>query len=158
MSTLQTEDFVNNLLDFFRETFEGTGGQSSHYIDGRGHGSFLEALERVNHSQASQALREEGSTIAGHTAHTLYYLQTLETFMQGGEVKPDWPGSWRTRTVNEEEWAQLKSQLRSQYEGLQQLFQSDIVWTDDPISDALSLLTHSAYHLGAVRLLAVTLA
>lgn len=157
MSTLKSVDFVNNLLDFFRETFEGTNGQGSHYIDGRGHGSFLETLDRVGHVEASKPLQEGGVTIAAHTAHTLYYLQTLETFMSGGEVKTDWAASWRIRTVNEAEWTQLKSQLRKQYEDIQQLFKSDIDWNDDHISDAFSLLMHSAYHLGAVRLIAVTL-
>ncbi|MFC4454791.1 DinB family protein [Deinococcus sonorensis] len=158
MPTVHAPDFLNNLMDLLRETFEGTGGQGSHYIDGRGHGSVFETLEGLDHALASTPLSPGGATIAAHTEHTRYYIQILRRFIaQEEDVRPDWPGSWQTRTVTAEEWSNLQRAIRDEYAAAMAHLSRIEVWDDEPIGGFLSILAHSAYHLGAIRLLAVTL-
>lgn len=158
MPTVSTPDYLNNLTDLLRETFEGTGGQGSHYIDGKGHGSVFETLDRLDHDLASTPLIPGGATIAAHTEHTRYYVQTLRRFIAQEEgVQPDWPGSWQTRSVTAEQWDRLRQALRDEYAAAMTHLSDIEVWDDDPIGGFLSILAHSAYHLGAVRLLATTL-
>lgn len=158
MSEPTITDFSSNLLGLFRETFEGTGGQGSHYIDGRGHGSLLETLETISSEQASRPLKPSGATIAAHTAHTRYYLQTLKRFMHGEEnFQMDWPGSWQPRQVERSQWENLKKSLVDEYEATMTALEAVPDWNDDAVSAALSMLAHSAYHLGAIRVFAVAL-
>ena len=94
MPTIHAPDYLSNLTDLLRETFEGTNGAGSHYIDGTGHGSFLETLATVDHDVASTPLSIGGATIAAHTEHARYYLRTLRRFIDmEQDVRPDWPGS-----------------------------------------------------------------
>ncbi|ACO47954.1 DinB family protein [Deinococcus deserti] len=158
MPTVDAPDYLSNLTDLLRETFEGTGGQGSHYIDGRGHGSVFETLDDLDHELASTPLKPDGATIAAHTEHIRYYIHILRRFIaQEEDVRPDWPGSWETRTVTPEEWSDLKRAIRDEYAAAMTHLHQIEVWDDEPIGGFLSILTHSAYHLGAIRLLAVTL-
>ncbi|MFC4637685.1 DinB family protein [Deinococcus hohokamensis] len=158
MPTVSTPDYLSNLTDLLRETFEGTGGQGSHYIDGKGHGSLFETLDRLDPKLASMPLKPGGATIASHVEHTRYYIQILRRFIAEEEDgRPDWPGNWQTRTVTPEEWDGLKQAIRDEYAGAMTHLDQIEVWDDEPIGGFLSILAHSAYHLGAIRLLAVTL-
>lgn len=158
MPTVNSTDFVQNLTDLLRETFEGTNGGSSHYIDGRGRGSFLETLDRLSADEASTPLAEGGATIAAHVEHTRYYMSVLRRFIDAEpDVRPDWPGSWTTRTVTDDGWTRLKAALRDEYDATLAHLAGVETWDDEPIGGYLSVLAHGAYHLGAVRLLAVTL-
>ncbi len=158
MPTVSTPDYLSNLMDLLRETFEGTGGQGSHYIDGTGHGSVFETLDRLDHTLASTPLKPGGATLAAHTEHTRYYIHILRRFIaEEQEVRPDWPSSWQTQTVTAEAWDGLRQALRDEYAAAMTQLNQIEVWDDEPIGGFLSILAHSAYHLGAIRLLAVTL-
>lgn len=158
MPTISIDDYLSNLRDLLRETFEGTGGEASHYIDGKGHGSLLETLKRTDSGLASKPLKSGGATIAAHTEHLRYYMQTLQRFMADeSDVRPDWPGSWQTRTVTSTEWEVLKASVRDEVTALLGNIDQVETWDDERIGGVLSILAHSAYHLGAIRLLAVTL-
>ena len=158
MATISIDDYLSNLRDLLRETFGGTGGEASHYIDGKGHGSLLETLKRIDSVLASKPLKPGGATIAAHTEHLRYYMQTLQRFMADEPgVHPDWPGSWKTRIVTSAEWEVLKTLVRKEVAALLNNVDQVDTWDDERIGGALSILAHSAYHLGAIRLLAVTL-
>ena len=65
MVTVNAADFISNFFDLFKETFEGTGGASSHFIDPKG-GSLFETLERITPELASR--NPSGSSIAANCA------------------------------------------------------------------------------------------
>ena len=151
MVIVNAADFISNFFDLFKETFEGTGGASSHFIDPKG-GSLFETLERITPELASR--NPSGSSIAAHCAHTRYYLQVLPEFMRDFNPKTDWPGSWQQSRVNAPEWDALRLALRSEYENVTQFLRDIETWDDEMIGGSLSMLTHTAYHLGAIRQLA----
>ena len=158
MPTISIDDFLSNVKALFQETFEGTEGEASQYIDGKGHGSLLETLDRTDSGLASRSLKAGGATIAAHTEHLRYYVQTLRRFMADEHgVQPDWPGSWQTRAVTPGEWEVLKAAVRAEVAALLGDLGRIDTWDDERIGGTLSILAHSAYHLGAIRLLSVTL-
>lgn len=158
MPTISIDDYLSNLKALFQETFEGTGGEGSHYIDGKGHGSLLETLDRTNSQLAFMPLRAGGATIAAHAEHLRYYIQTLQRLMADEHgVQPDWPGSWQTRSVTPDEWEVLKAAVRTEVAALLDNIDRMDTWDDERIGGTLSILVHSAYHLGTIRLLSVTL-
>jgi hypothetical protein len=149
--TVNAPDFILNFFDLFKETFEGTGGASSHFIDPKG-GSLFETLERITPELASK--KRAGSSIAAHCEHTRYYLKILPEFMRDENPKADWPGSWQKSQVDALEWGALRTALRAEYENVTLYLQGIQTWDDEMIGGGLSMLAHSAYHLGAIRQLA----
>jgi hypothetical protein len=149
--TVNAPDFISNFFDLFKETFEGTGGASSHFIDPKG-GALFETLERITPGLASR--NQFGSSIAAHCAHTRYYLQVLPEFMRDLNPTTDWPGSWRQSQVDASEWDALRNSLRAEYDDVMQFLRGVQSWDDEMIGGSLSMLAHTAYHLGAIRQLA----
>ena len=148
MVTVNAADFISNFFDLFKETFEGTGGASSHFIDPKGGGLF-ETLERIAPELASKKLA--GSSIAAHCEHTRYYLHVLPEFMRDENPKTDWPGSWQQSQVSALGWQALRTALRAEYESVTQFLRGVQTWDDEMIGGGLSMLAHTSYHLGAVR-------
>jgi hypothetical protein len=149
--TVNAPEFISNFFDLFKETFEGTGGASSHFIDPKG-GALFETLERITPELASR--NHFGSSIAAHCAHTRYYLRVLPEFMRDLNPSTDWPGSWRQSQVDALGWDALRDSLRAEYEDVMQFLQGVQTWDDEMIGGSLSMLAHTAYHLGAIRQLA----
>ena len=46
---------------------------------------------------------------------------------------------------------QLRANLRAAYERISQLFRTNPLWNQDTIGGALSIVVHTAYHLGEIR-------
>jgi hypothetical protein len=72
-------------------------------------------------------------------------------FMAGRTEKVDWSESWRVKTVGEDEWDALKENVRKEYQATIEFFQKIENWDEDAISGAMSIVAHTAYHLGAIR-------
>jgi hypothetical protein len=90
-------------------------------------------------------------TIAAHGVHVASYVQVLHDFLVGEEPKLDWPGSWKVHVVDEAAWNGVRADLRACYERLRATIQVQVASGDDAIGDALAVLAHTAYHLGAIR-------
>jgi hypothetical protein len=145
---IPNDSFTRELLDLLDETFEHTQGI---YLD-RGT-SFLETLEKVSADEASRPVSAEGTSIAGQVEHVCYYLRVLESSIQKREFgKVDWEESWQVKDVTPEVWEVLKRQLRESYHSVVSTIKGVESWEgEDDIGASLAILTHTAYHLGAVR-------
>jgi hypothetical protein len=87
-----------------------------------------------------------------------FYVIALYDFMRGATDKIDWGQSWLVREVTPAQWDELKEQLRGAYTTVTEHLQSVGAWGDDEVGDSMAILVHTAYHLGAIRQLARTLA
>ncbi len=147
------DDFLKDILVVLRETFEGSpAGVGSAYLD-RGIG-ILSTLDQLSAQQVSQ--NTSGTTIAAQTEHTKFYLDRICEFMRGstGEVK--WEQSWLIETVNETEWKALREAVKKSYENVLRTFADIETWNTNNIGDAVAVIAHTAYHLGAIRQIAKT--
>jgi hypothetical protein len=145
------EDFLKDVLVILLETFEGSPeGQPSAYLD-RGIG-FIKTIEELSAEQVSRKIN--GTTIAAQTEHTKFYLDRLCEFMTGRTESVNWEQSWLIETVNETEWNALRDSVKKSYENVLQTFALIEVWNQDNIRDAVAIIAHTAYHLGAIRQLA----
>jgi hypothetical protein len=145
---IATESFTEQLFLFFEETFERVHGL---YLD-RGT-SLFETLDSLTAEEASRRLSANSGSIAAKVEHVRFFLQVCDDSMRLNKVeKVNWDESWRKQEVTPEEWAQLKNELRVAYERVLTLMKSIDVWKgEDEISDSLSILIHTAYHLGEIR-------
>lgn len=142
------DDFLKDVLFILRETFEGSpGDEPTAYLD---HGiGVLTTLEKLSAEQVS--LAAGGTTIAAHTEHARFYLDRICEFMTGRTEKVNWEQSWLIETVNETEWNALRDAVRKSYENVLRTFAEVETWNQDNIGDAVAIIAHSAYHLGAIR-------
>jgi hypothetical protein len=53
--------------------------------------------------------------------------------------------------VTPEEWESLKDKLRQAYQRMDKLFRENKTWNEDTIGGSLSIVVHTAYHLGEIR-------
>jgi hypothetical protein len=143
------QDFANNLFALMEETFE-----SKHhgiYLD---HGtSLFETLETVSAQEASIPVGGKCASLAAQVAHVIFYIESFERFALQGDNSPrDWGEIWRTvENVTPEEWDEYKRKMKDAYLRMDKLFHENSAWNEDTMGGALSIVVHTAYHLGEIR-------
>lgn len=145
------QDFANNLFQFMEETFDGKDKNSSIYLD-KGT-SLFETLDTVSAAEASIPVGGKCASLAAQVAHVTFYIESWERFaLQGDNSKRDWGYIWRTvEKVTPEEWDEYKRKLMEAYQRLDKLFHENQLWDEDTIGGAMSIVVHTAYHLGEIR-------
>jgi hypothetical protein len=136
-------------LDALNETFENVHGI---YLDKNT--SLFETLETISAQEASQPVGQRCASIAAQVAHVRFYLDVLEHDMHNESPdKVDWGEIWRTvEAVTPEEWESSQDQLKASYQRILKLMQGFDTWDgENDISASLSVIVHTAYHLGEIR-------
>ena len=147
---LPVERFKKALLACLEETFSNVRGI---YLD-KGT-TLFETLEAVSAAEASRAISANSATIAAQVEHVRFYLDVLNDFMRTGVDKQNnWREIWETvREVTPEQWEDIKERLRQSHAQALANINSFEKWDGKyDIVGALSILTHTAYHLGGIRL------
>ena len=144
-----TQDFTNNLFQLMEETFEAK--HHGIYLD-RGT-SLFETLETVSADEASIPVGGKCASLAAQVAHVAFYIDSWERYALQGDNSPrDWGYIWRTvEKVTSEEWDGYKRKLKDAYLRMDKLFHENQEWNEDNIGGALSIVVHTAYHLGEIR-------
>lgn len=150
MKSIEAKHFVNSLNYLFKETFEGSPPAGSIYLD-RGIGVF-NTIANLDAFAASQTV--SGSTIAAQTDHLRYYLEVLNNFLSGTVQAADWSRSWAIKDISDAEWTKSKKDLRKTYNTVVKTFEKIDEWDEDKMSEAMAIVVHTAYHLGAIRQIA----
>ena len=143
-----SEDFRTNLLQLMGETFEKPIGI---YLDPNT--SLFQTLETISAQEASIPVGGKCASLAAQVAHVTFFIESFERFALQGDNSPrDWEDIWRTvEKVTPEKWDTYKSKLREAYDRMIKLFSENPAWNEATIGGALSIVVHSAYHLGEIR-------
>ena len=146
---INIDDLKRPLLNCLEETFLKVHGI---FLD-KGT-TLFETLDSVTAAEASQKISPNSATIAAQVEHLRFYLEVLNDYMHNHEVaKVNWREIWETvGTVDEEQWAKIKSDLRASHAKVMSTINSFEHWDGEyDIGGALAILTHTAYHLGGIR-------
>ena len=147
---IPVERFKKALLGCLEETFSNVRGI---YLD---KGTTLyETLDGISAAEASQAISANSATIAAQVEHVRFYLDVLDDYMRTGVDKQNnWREIWETvREVTPEQWEDIKERLRQSHSRALDTINSFEKWDGKyDIAGALSILVHTAYHLGGIRL------
>ena len=142
--------FKKALLACLDETFSNVRGI---YLD---KGTTLyETLDGVSAEEASIAISPKSATIAAQVEHIRFYLDVLDDYMRTGVDKTNnWREIWETvSAVTPDEWEDIKRRLRESHERALTTINAFETWDGKyDIAGALSILVHTAYHLGGIRL------
>src|SRR5688500_9291222 len=147
---IPVERFMKALLACLEETFSNVRGI---YLD-KGT-TLFETLEGVSAAEASRAISANSATIAAQVEHIRFYLDVLDDYMRTGVDKQNnWREIWDTvREVTPEQWEDIKERLRQSHTQALATINSFEKWDGKyDIAGALSILVHTAYHLGGIRL------
>ena len=144
------ERFREPLLKCLEETFSNVQGI---YLD-KGTALFA-TLESVTAEEASEKPVPNSATIAAQVEHLRFYLDVLNDYMRGNNVqKVNWREIWETvGAVTPDEWNNIKARLQDSHTKVMSTINGFEEWDGpDDIDGALSILTHTAYHLGGIRM------
>ncbi len=146
---MENQDFTNNLFAFMDETFEGK--HSGIFLDRDT--SLFQTLETVSAAEASIPVGGKCASLAAQVAHVIFFIESWERYALQGDTSPrDWGYIWRTvEKVTPEEWQDYKNKLKEAYLRLDKLFHENQTWDEDTVGGALSIVVHTAYHLGEIR-------
>ena len=137
------------LLRCLEETFTEVHGI---YLD-KGT-TLFETLDSITSVEASQRISPNTATIAAQVEHVRFYLDVLDKYINTLEDSTNnWREIWETvGAVTPEEWEAIKTRLRESYSKVMATINSFEQWDRKyDIAGALSVLTHTAYHLGGIR-------
>lgn len=140
------------IMLLFRECFEGRpeGQQYTWFVEGRE--GIFDALESTGADVASVKPSLECSSIAAHAFHIRYTLRGANAYLGGPPQEGDWESSWAKQEVDEEEWTELKRDIRYQYEFFVDACEKAGEFDDpDTAIGFAAQLPHMAFHLGAIR-------
>lgn len=142
-------EFANNLFQLMEETFEAK--HHGIYLD-KGT-SLFETLETISAQEASIPVGWKCASLAAQVAHVIFYIESFERYALHNDNSPrDWGFIWRTvEKVTPEEWEEYKRKLKEAYQRMDKLFRENQVWNEDTIGGSLSIVIHTAYHLGEIR-------
>lgn len=142
-------DFANNLFQLMEETFETK--HHGIYLD-RGT-SLFETLETISSQEASIPVGGKCASLAAQVAHVTFYIESFERYaLQRDDSPRDWGYIWRTvEKATPQEWESYKRKLKEVYLRMDKLFHENPTWNEDTIGGALSIVIHTAYHLGEIR-------
>ena len=156
MNTIAQQDFTKNLFALLEETFEGPpANEPSAYLDKAG--GLLQTLETISAKAASTLTRSGAQTIAAHTEHLRFYVEVHQKLLAGSTERINWDESWRVQEVTPEQWHKLREDLKRTYSSAVEYLRHRKHWGEDEIGLSLSIVAHTAYHLGAIRQLTKTL-
>ena len=147
---IPVERFKKALLACLEETFSNVRGI---YLD-KGT-TLFETLEGVSAAEASRAISANSATIAAQVEHVRFYLDVLDDYLRTGVDKQNnWREIWNTvREVTPEQWEGIKERLRQSHAQALTTINSFEKWDGKyVIAGALSILAHTAYHLGGIRM------
>ena len=138
------------LLQFIDETFSQVHGM---YLD---KGTTLyETLEGVTAEEASRSASPTTATIAAQVEHVRFYLDVLDEIIRTKDIekKYNWREIWETvREVTPEQWEDLKRRLHKSHDRVMATINSFENWDGAfDIGGAISIVAHTAYHLGGIR-------
>lgn len=143
------QDFANNLFLLMEETFESKN-HGIYLDDGT---SLFETLETISSEEASIPVGGKCASLAAQVAHVTFFIESFERFALQGDNSPrDWGYIWRTvEKVTPEEWEDYKGKLKKAYLRMDKLFHENPMWNESSVGGALSIVIHTAYHLGEIR-------
>lgn len=146
---IDLERITKPLFECLDETFNGNHGI---YLDKNT--ALLPTLDSITAEEASQAISAGTATLAAQVEHVRFYIDVLLDIISTKEiVDVDWREIWNNvKTVTPDEWNHSRQKLSESYKRAMDMLSSLDDWNSEyEVSGALSILAHTAYHLGGIR-------
>jgi hypothetical protein len=140
------------IIEFLSEAYDGPSHPYTWFINNDPESGILGTIKKLKAEEALTPIIENGTTIAAHIEHLRWSLNKTNLLLNGEDPTMNWSESWRVRRVDSEDWMLLIEQLSGEFNRLVQSLSSGVsLASDEQLKEALALIPHAAYHLGAIR-------
>ena len=154
---MQTADVAPTLGILFAELVEGPPQRHAFMLNS-GDAGLLKSLDRLSAPDASTSVHD-GATIAAHAQHIRYGLSLMNQWArEGGNpfANAKWDEAWKTRSVDHQQWQEIRSGLRHESEQWLSALKSPRDVGHIELAGMIGSIAHLAYHLGAIRQIAAS--
>jgi hypothetical protein len=151
---MNSNDVIQSIITLFSEAYAGPlDPKATWFIDNEPDSGILGIIANVSALEASISTlnNDPGTTIAAHVEHLRWSLANANRALQGEGYQGKWAESWNTLVADETRWAQLKSDLRKEYEALVYNLSKQTEMDSEYLTGVMALIPHAAYHLGTIR-------
>lgn len=142
------------LTTLLRELVEGPSAGGA-FVLNRGDRGLLASLDALT-AEAASAQPEGRSSVAAHVDHLRYGFE-LENRSERGESPwstARFAASWARQQVTDEEWKARRAALAGEIRTWLATSGRPRDWTAPDLTEAIGVIVHVAYHLGAIRQIA----
>jgi len=148
---MNTKDIAGTLVTLFSELVEGAPSSGAYMLNA-GDPGLLRSLEKLSATAAS-SLTATGSSIAAHVDHVRYGLSLMNLWSEGHNPfkDADWSASWKRTTVSEDEWRNLRADLRTEAMRWLSVLRTPRQVREVELNGIIGSIAHVGYHLGAIR-------
>ena len=154
---MNTSEITRSLTTLFSELVDGAKAPvGGNFVLNSGDVGLLASLDKLSAADASRSVHG-GATIAAHAQHERYGLSLMNRWAsEGGDPFADakWDEAWKTSTVDEERWSEIRGGLRDEAHRWLQVLGSPRDVRSVELSGMIASIAHFAYHLGAMRQIA----
>lgn len=149
---MNTASFAPVLAKIFAELTTGASPKGG-FVLNAGDAGLLASLDKLSAAEASHAAHQ-GATIAAHAEHLRFGLSLMNRWAtEGGNpfAGVKWYEAWKTNTVDEGRWKEIRTGLRQEVEHWHKALQQPREVVEIELSGVFGSVAHLAYHLGAIR-------
>jgi hypothetical protein len=148
---MNTQEIAKTLSTLLGELVNGASKDGGYMLN-PGDEGLLRSLDKISAADAS-AQTSTGSSIAAHTDHLRYGLSLMNRWSHGENPfgSADWGASWRKTRVSDDEWRQLRSDLRGEVERWLDVVGRARDVDEIALNGMIGSIAHLAYHVGAIR-------
>jgi hypothetical protein len=159
MPDLSREAVLRAVMPILAEAYAGPADpRSTHFLNNEPDCGVFGTLDRQSADEASTRPAPGRPTVAAHAEHLRFSLDVSTRWLRGDHAKADWPSSWAVQTVDEAEWLHLRERLRDEYAQFLELIDARPEMDEELLAGIVGTVAHAAYHLGALRQVALTAA
>ena len=145
-----------SLTTLFSELVDGAAPGGGAFVLNSGDAGLLASLDKLSAADSSSSVHG-GATIAAHTQHLRYGLQLMNRWASdGGDpfADPADVEAWKTSTVDDDEWAEIRGGLRDEAQRWLRALGSPRDVSMVELTGMIASIVHLAYHMGAIRQIA----
>jgi hypothetical protein len=153
---VRTDDINQTLTTLFSELVNGPGSTGA-FVLNSGDLGLTRSLDKLSARDASRSVGG-GATIAAHAQHLRFGLSLMNRWAtEGGDPFSDakWEEAWKISEVSDDDWAKIRQGLRDEIQLWLDALGSSRAVTRAELNGMVGSIAHLAYHLGAIRQIAV---
>jgi hypothetical protein len=143
------------IIEFLEEVYKSPNYEHTWFINNDPNSGLIGTIKNIKSDEASTPIVKNGTTIAAHVDHLRWTLEKTNSYLRGENPSMIWSESWRVRGVNSDEWKSLIEQLKREYYILIRSISEINLASNEQLKEILALIPHAAYHLGAIRQIAL---
>jgi len=155
---MRTNEITASLTTLFSELVVGARSGGGAFVLNSGDVGLLRSLDKLSAADASRSVHD-GATVAAHAQHVRYGLLLMNRWAsEGGNPFADATRDegWKTSRVDDSEWSEIRDGLRNEAHRWLDVLGSPRDVTTVELSGMIASIADVAYHLGAIRQIAVS--